>query len=110
MLALAEGLSPEQVRSGYVQVYREMRAAGYTAVGEFHYLGLAEAHAAAEAAAEAGVEVVLLYAAYGRGGVERFRQASGAGDLRGVEGLRAPGNRGGGTPPPLRGRPPARVG
>ena len=31
----------------YVDVYRELRAAGYTAVGEFHYLGLAEGHAAA---------------------------------------------------------------
>ncbi len=31
-------------------IYRELRDAGYTAVGEFHYLGLAEAHAAAEAA------------------------------------------------------------
>ena len=33
---------------------------GYTAVGEFHYLGLAEARAAAEAAVAAGVELVLL--------------------------------------------------
>ena len=49
---------------------------GYTAVGEFHYLGLAEAHAAVEAAAEAGVEIVLLYVAYERGGLERFRQES----------------------------------
>ena len=40
----------------------DARTPGYTAVGEFHYLGLAEAHAAAEAATEAGVEVVLLYA------------------------------------------------
>jgi 2-C-methyl-D-erythritol 4-phosphate cytidylyltransferase len=38
------------VRREYVEVYRELLAAGYTAVGEFHYLGLAEAHAAAEAA------------------------------------------------------------
>ena len=57
MLDLAEGLSPEQVRSGYVQVYREMLAAGYTVVGEFHYLGLPEAHAAVEAAAEAGMSM-----------------------------------------------------
>ena len=46
MLSLAEGLSVEQVRAGYVEFYREMLAAGYTAVGEFHYLGRAEAHAA----------------------------------------------------------------
>ena len=35
-----------------------MRAAGYTAVGEFHYLGFDEALAAAEAAEEAGIELV----------------------------------------------------
>ena len=45
-------------------VYREMLDAGYTAVGEFHYLGLDAALAAAEAAEEAGIELVLLYAAY----------------------------------------------
>src|SRR4029453_527360 len=65
MLALAEGLSPEQGRTGYVQLYPEMLAAGYPAVGEFHYLGLPEAHAAVEAAAEAGIELVLLLSAYG---------------------------------------------
>ena len=37
-----------------------MREAGYTAVGEFHYLGLPEARAAVEAAAEVGIEIVLL--------------------------------------------------
>src|SRR5919197_6275944 len=76
MLALAAGLTVEQVRAGYVHVYREMLGAGYTAVGEFHYLGLAEAHAAVEAAAEAGIELVLLLSAYGRGGLGRFRQDS----------------------------------
>ena len=85
MLSLAEGLSPEQVRLGYVQVYRELVAAGYTAVGEFHYLGLPEAHAAVEAAAEAGIELVLLLAAYGRGGLERFRQESPADYLSQLE-------------------------
>jgi len=43
MLELAESLTVEQVRVGYEQVYREMLNAGYTAVGEFHYLGLPEA-------------------------------------------------------------------
>src|SRR6187549_2677444 len=66
MLELAASLMPEQVRAGYVQVYREMLDAGYTAVGEFHYLGLAEAQAAVEAAAEAGIELVLLLSAYCR--------------------------------------------
>ena len=53
MLAEAERQTPELVRSTYETTYREMRAAGYTAVGEFHYLGYAEALAAAEAAREA---------------------------------------------------------
>src|SRR4051812_9642497 len=93
MLALAEGLSLEQVRSGYVQVYREMLAAGYTVVGEFHYLGLAEAHAAVEAAAEVGIEIVLLFSAYGRGGLERSRQESPADYLTQLEALRETGVR-----------------
>src|SRR5689334_334712 len=89
MLALAEGLSLEQVRTGYVEVYRELVEAGYSVVGEFHYLGLAEAHAAVEAATEAGIEIVLLLAAYGRGGIERFRQASVADYLSQLEEVRA---------------------
>ena len=105
MLALAEGLSPEQVRSGYVEVYREMLAAGYTVVGEFHYLGLPEAHAAVEAAAEAGIEIVLLLAAYGRGGLERFRQKSPADYLSQLEEVRATGVRVGLAPHSVRACP-----
>src|SRR5881396_330223 len=93
MLDVARGLSPEQVRTGYVQVYREMLAAGYTAVGEFHYLGLPEAHAAVEAAAEAGIEIVLLFSAYGRGGLERFRQESPAEYLAQLEAVPTTGVR-----------------
>jgi len=52
------------------------RAAGYPEVGGFHYLGIGEGGAAVEAARVAGVELVLLYAAYGRGGLNRFRQES----------------------------------
>jgi formimidoylglutamate deiminase len=91
MLAEAERQTPARVRAEYVQVYREMVAAGYTAVGEFHYLGFEEALAAADAASEAGIRLVLLYAAYSRGGLERFRQASVAHYLREVERLRASG-------------------
>jgi formimidoylglutamate deiminase len=91
MIAEADRQTPQSVRTGYVEVYREMRAAGFTAVGEFHYLGLAEARAAAEAGAEAGLAVVVLYAAYARGGSERFRQPSVAEYLRQVEALRAEG-------------------
>ena len=68
-----------------------MLAAGYTAVGEFHYLGVAEAFAAVEAAAEAGIAIVLLHVAYERGGLERMRQPSVAAYLGEVESLRAAG-------------------
>jgi formimidoylglutamate deiminase len=105
MLALAEQLTAEHVRSGYVQVYREMRAAGYRAVGEFHYLGLAEAHAAVEAAAEAGIEIVLLLAAYERGGLGRFRQGSVAEYLEQLETLRTAGVRVGLAPHSVRACP-----
>jgi formimidoylglutamate deiminase len=91
MLAEAERQTPDSVRGLYEDTYREMRAAGYTAVGEFHYLGLPEARAAAEAAEEAGVELVLLLAAYARGGLERMRQASVAEYLGQLEELRAGG-------------------
>jgi formimidoylglutamate deiminase len=105
MLELAVALTPEQIRSGYVQVDREMLAAGYRAVGEFHYLGLAEAHAAVEAAAEAGIEIVLLLAAYGRGGLERFRQSSVAEYLMQLEDLRSAGVRVGLAPHSVRACP-----
>jgi formimidoylglutamate deiminase len=105
MLALARAQTPDGVRSEYAAVYREMRAAGYTAVGEFHYLGLAEAHAAAAAAAEAGMELVLLYVAYARGGEERFRQRSVAEYLRGLEELRTAGIRVGVAPHSVRACP-----
>jgi formimidoylglutamate deiminase len=91
MLAEAELQTPETVRGGYVHVYRELRAAGYTAVGEFHYLGFDEALAAVEAAEEAGIRIVLLLAAYGRGGLPRFRQDSVSDYLAQVEDLRGRG-------------------
>jgi formimidoylglutamate deiminase len=105
MLDLARCQTPGRVRESYAWIYREMRAAGYTAVGEFHYLGLPEAHAAAAAAAEAGVEIVLLYVAYARGGIDRFRQASVADYLRGLEELRAAGVRVGVAPHSVRACP-----
>jgi formimidoylglutamate deiminase len=88
MLAEAERQTPELVRSDYAEVYRELLAAGYTAVGEFHYLGFEEALAAVEAAEEAQIRIVLLLAAYGRGGLPRFRQDSVTDYLRQVEDLR----------------------
>jgi len=105
MLELARGETPEHVRESYVTIYGELLDAGYTAVGEFHYLGLAEARAAAEAAQEAGIELVLLYVAYARGGLERFRQESVAEHLRGLEKLRAAGVRVGVAPHSVRACP-----
>jgi formimidoylglutamate deiminase len=105
MLALAAAQTPESVRGTYVDVYRELRAAGYTVVGEFHYLGLEEARAAAEAAAEAGIELVLLHVAYARGGIERFRQESMAAYLRELEELVADGIRVGVAPHSVRACP-----
>lgn len=91
MLEEADQATPASVRALYAEVYREMLAAGYTAVGEFHYLGAAEAFAAAEAAADAGIAIVLLHAAYGRGGLDRMRQPSVAAYLAEVESLRDAG-------------------
>ena len=106
MLALAEEQSPERIRAEYEHVYREMRRAGFTAVGEFHYLGFDEAVAAAEAADAAGISFVLLYAAYARGGLERFRQPSAAEYLNQVEQLRQRGLKVGLAPHSVRACPP----
>jgi len=105
MLELAREQTPERVRREYAAVYEEMLGAGYTAVGEFHYLGLDEAFAAAEAAAEAGIELVLLYVAYARGGIERSRQPTVADYLTGLERLRAAGVRVGVAPHSVRACP-----
>jgi formimidoylglutamate deiminase len=105
MLELAAAQTPQSVRREYADVYRELRGAGYTAVGEFHYLGLEEAHAASDAAAEAGVEFVLHHVAYARGGVERFRQESPAAYLEELEALRAVGIRVGVAPHSVRACP-----
>jgi formimidoylglutamate deiminase len=105
MLEVAGGLTPERVRAEYVHVYREMLAVGYTVVGEFHYLGLPEAHAAVEAAAETGIDLVLLLAAYGRGGLERFRQDSAADYLAQLESVRETGVRVGLAPHSVRACP-----
>jgi formimidoylglutamate deiminase len=105
MLALAESLTFEEIRREYVEVYRELRANGFTAVGEFHYLGRDEAQAAAEAAAEAGIAFVCLYVCYLRGGIDRFRQASVAEYLRDLEALRSEGIAVGVTPHSVRACP-----
>jgi formimidoylglutamate deiminase len=106
MLELADRQTSERVRIHYEQVYGEMRGAGYTAVGEFHYLGFEQALAAAEAAEAAGIRFVLLYVAYARGGLERFRQASPAEYLNQVENVREHGIDVGLAPHSVRACPP----
>ena len=106
MLAEAERQTPESVSQLYAATYTEMRHAGYTAVGEFHYLGLEEARAAVGAASEAGIELVLLLAAYARGGLPRMRQESSAEYLRQLESLRSDGVTVGLAPHSVRACPP----
>jgi formimidoylglutamate deiminase len=105
MLAEAERQTPELVRSEYEHGYAEMRAAGYTAVGEFHYIGVTEARAAAAAAREAGIELALLHVAYARGGIARFRQETVGAYLAQVEALRSAGIRVGLAPHSVRACP-----
>lgn len=79
MFATADRLDPEGIRDVAERVYAEMRSAGYGAVGEFHYVHHrsdgtpyeepnAMAFAVAEAAQAVGLPIVLLPAAYNRGG------------------------------------------
>jgi formimidoylglutamate deiminase len=91
MLSEASRHTTDTIRTGYAEGYREMLACGFTVVGEFHYLGFDEALAAADAAAEAGIEIVLLHVAYARGGIDRFRQETVLEYLSQVEQLRERG-------------------
>jgi formimidoylglutamate deiminase len=79
MFRLAGALHPDSMREVAARAYAEMVAAGYGAVGEFHYVHHrsdgrsydqpnAMAHAVAEAALEQGLTIVLLPAAYQRNG------------------------------------------
>ena len=82
MYAEATRHDPASIRAVARQVYGEMAAAGYGVVGEFHYVHHqpggrpyddpnAMAIAVAEAALEVDLEIVLLPAAYHRGGYHR---------------------------------------
>jgi formimidoylglutamate deiminase len=104
MLGLARCQTPDAVKASYVTTYEEMLHSGYTAVGEFHYLGFDAALAAGHAAAEAGIELVLLHAAYA---VEPFAQDSVSAYLYEVERLRARGLTVGLAPHSVRACPPA---
>jgi formimidoylglutamate deiminase len=105
MLQAAASLDPDHVHASYQETYREMLDAGYTAVGEFHYVGADEAVAAVDAARDAGVEITLLAVAYARGGTERFRQESAGAYLEWVERLRGTGVRVGLAPHSVRACP-----
>lgn len=80
MYETAAELTPDSYRALATDVYREMLEAGFTAVGEFHYLHHQPGgvpyddpnemgHALIEAATEAGIRINLLDAGYLRGGV-----------------------------------------
>ena len=82
MYRLAGAHDPDSMRAVGERVYRQMAAAGYGAVGEFHYVHHrpdgtpypdpnAMAIALAQAAVAQGLEIVLLPAAYHRGGPGR---------------------------------------
>jgi formimidoylglutamate deiminase len=79
MYAAAGRLDPESAHAVALLAYREMRAAGFVAVGEFHYVhhrpdgtpyspANAMSLATAAAADEAGIDQVLLMTAYERAG------------------------------------------
>ncbi|MDQ6835371.1 MAG: formimidoylglutamate deiminase [Actinomycetota bacterium] len=79
MYRLASVHDPASMREVGIRAYSAMAAAGYRAVGEFHYVvhqpdgtpyeePNAMAIALAEAAGQCGLEMVLLPAAYARGG------------------------------------------
>jgi len=81
MYAEAQRLNPDQLYQGAMQAYREMLAAGYTSVGEFHYVHHqpdgrpysnvnAMSDAILQAGHDVGIRVVLLLTAYAQ---ENFR-------------------------------------
>jgi formimidoylglutamate deiminase len=79
MYDLVDSLDPDAFRALSLRAFREMRAAGITTVGEFHYLHHARAddadflldEALLDAASEAGVRLVLLQVYYAAGGPGR---------------------------------------
>jgi formimidoylglutamate deiminase len=78
MYGLVESLDATRFRALTLQSFREMRNAGITTVGEFHYLHHGrrrDDHAfdllVLEAAREAGIRIVVLQTCYRRGGVDR---------------------------------------
>jgi formimidoylglutamate deiminase len=86
MYAAAAAQDPNRIRVVATRCFTQMRNAGYTTVGEFHYVHHqpdgslyprpnALAEAVCEAAEQAGIRIVLLLCAYERGGYRRARSA-----------------------------------
>jgi len=82
MYDAAGALDPDRIRDVARRCFTQMRNAGYTAVGEFHYVHHqpdgtpyarpnALAEAVCEAAEDVGIRIVLLLTAYERGGFDR---------------------------------------
>ena len=77
MYALAASLDRDALGELCRRTFAEMRSAGITTVGEFHYLHHEHDHDWAfdevvlDAAAEAGIRLVLLQACYSAGGIGR---------------------------------------
>lgn len=110
MYAEAQRLNPDLLYSQAINAYREMLAAGYTSVGEFHYVhhqpgGQPYAdpnvmsEAILQAGHDAGIRVVLLMTAYAQSGFSlppeeeqlRFCDPSVEAFLERVEALRVTG-------------------
>jgi formimidoylglutamate deiminase len=100
MYAAAGSLEPDAMFDVARRCYEHMRRAGYTTVGEFHYVHHAPdgtpydrpnalAEACIAAAADVGLRIVLLLTAYERGGVARFRDPSVDAYLERLEELRS---------------------
>ena len=76
MYGLVESLDRPQLHAACVRAFREMRQAGITCVGEFHYLHhvdgdpFAADEVVLEAAAEVGIRIVLLETCYMCGGID----------------------------------------
>jgi formimidoylglutamate deiminase len=82
MYAAAGSLDPDRIGDVARRCFSQMREAGYTAVGEFHYVHHrpdgtpyerpnALAEAVCSAAVDVGIRIVLLLTAYERGGFGR---------------------------------------
>lgn len=87
MYSVALGLSPEDVYDASRFCFIEMMRAGYTSVGEFHYLHRDEqgrayhdptelARRVISAAEDAGMRICLLNVAYAAGGIRRPLEAT----------------------------------